>query len=251
MSKITPEDHIDPEYKRLIKRKRGKKLIQVLKLLCEGIMTRSKIQRRTKFSISEVRELTNLGIKKGYIKRYSITDKLHRSPGRPQLYESIRNLGRRPDYFCLSGNGKWLMRFDPNVRDRWEQLGVKHEGIVEQTEFDSYTDFIYAIRKNPTLNKYRKPYYYMDQELERTALNPFLFVGFLKVEDAEQLHNELINVLKESVASEHIVSYYLALESGIKELYEILSRHRLLLEKMKTLKEVQQYLKKQATPNYS
>lgn len=241
MSKITPEDHIDPEYDRLRKKKSGRKLLRVLRLLCEGIMTKSEITHRTRFSVSEVQKLVNHGLRKEYIKSYTFEGKFRRRPGRRQQYEPADKPGRKPDYFCLSGNGKWLIRFDPEVCDKWEQLGIRQEGIVEHSGFDSYTDFIYAVRKNQTLNRYDEPYYYMDQELERTVLNAFLFPSFLKEEDREALYDELIKVMKQSVAPEHIIGYYRTLETAISELEKILERHRLLLEKMEVLEEVRKY----------
>jgi hypothetical protein len=59
-----------------------------------------------------------------------------------------------------------------------------------------------------------------------------------------RLYEELVKTIRENVRSEHVLGYYLALEASGTELDEIVRCYKLLLEVMKKLPEVQEYLKK-------
>jgi len=234
------EDYIDSKYKRLIGNARGRKLIQVLRLLTEGIMTKKEIARRTGFSASEVRELVKKGLVDGYIERR--TKEIRGKPGRLPNRGQRKRAGRPSYYYYLNGDGKWLIRLDPEVRDRWDEVEIAYEKLIEHTIFDSYANLVYAIRKNAELRKYQKADYFMDDELQRTVLNPFLYVGEYGAKEATQLYDELVRVIKISVRSEDVIGYYSALEESLKELNTVVDCHKALMEKMRTLPEVQEYL---------
>jgi hypothetical protein len=223
---------------------RGQKLIQVLRLLTEGIMTKKEIAKRTNFSLSETRELLKKGLEEELVEACTGEGKVHKKPGRPLTLEQEDVTGRPSNYYFLSGDGKWLIRSDPEVRDRWNQTEATYEKLVEHTGFDSYADLVDAIRRHPKLTNYQKSNYFINGELERVVLNPFLYIGEYRAKEVIQLYDELVRVIKTSVRSEDVVVYYQVLEGSLKELNVIVDCHKALMKKMQTLPEVQEYLRK-------
>ena len=219
-------------------------MIQVLRSLTEGMMTKKEIAKRTSFSLSEVRELLKKGLEEELVEACTGEGKVHRKPGRPLHLEREDVAGRPSNYYFLTGNGKWLIRSDPEVRDRWDQTEMTYEKLVEHTSFDSYDDLVEAIRRHPKLMDYQKSSYFMDDELQRVVLNPFLYVGEYRAKEVMQLYDELVKVIKTSVRSEDVIGYYSALEESLKELNTVVDCHKALMKKMRILPEVQEYLRK-------
>lgn len=244
--KISEQDFIDPNYRSLMKTKKGKKLIQILRLIIKGSVTVNDIQRKSGFSTSEVKKLLVLGIEREYIKEYKI-DKLRRRRGRPIATRKIEDLGRPPKYYYLTGDGKWLMRFDPEVRDCWSNLKETLRLFVKHSEFHSFADFMYEIRKHPQLREFQRSNSLMENMLEQITLRPFVFGNYYGVR-IPQLYDELVRVLKESVYPDHIPGYYTALETSLEELKEVEKCHELLLEKMQAIPEVLNYLRNKKSP---
>ena len=135
------------------------------------------------------------------------------------------------------------MRSDPQVMDTWKQVQTAYEDLREFSEWDSYVNLQHMIRTHLILKEYRKPYYDINDELQRVPLNPFIYGHRPREEEVEKVYDELVNVIKESVRSDHIFSYYRVLEDAVSALDKILARHKLLMKKMRTLLEVQEYLK--------
>jgi len=235
LSKVRRENYIDPRYKQLMKTKPGRKLLEIMRLLAKGIMTVRELSSKTGFSKSEVRKLIKMGVQKGYIKKAQIS----RSRGRPRATKSsierFEIRGRRPNYFHLTSTGLWIIRFDPEVRERWPDVEKHYEKFVRHSLFDSYANLIYAIWKHPKLSKHQKPYYFMDGELQRTALNPFLWVGRHEEDDIIKLYDDLVEAIKENVRPQFIPNYYITLEESAQRLERVLKRHRLLMEKIKNI----------------
>ena len=119
----------------------------------------------------------------------------------------------------------WFLRFDPEVRDRWPEIEEMYEKRVEFDLFHAYANLIYAFRQHPELNKFRKPYYFMDDELQLSALNPFIYVWGYDVDEVTQLYDDLVEVIKDNVESEYIMNYYRTLSDSHSELQGIISRH--------------------------
>jgi len=244
-SEVKREDYMDYRYKQLMKTNRGRKLVEIMKLLTKGVMTVKELNSKTGFSESEVKELIKKGVQKGYIAKTQIP----RSPGRPKAIRSdIERMmirGRRPNYFHLTGDGLWIIRFDPEVRDRWPDIERRYEDLAGHSLYHSYANLLYAIRKHPKLRKHQKPYYFMDGELQRTALNPFLWTDRREEDEVVKLYDDLVKVIKDNVRPQFILNYYITLEESAQRLERVLKRHRLLMEKMKKLPEVQEYLKRE------
>lgn len=240
LKKVSCEDFIDPTYRTLMRSKRGRKLVSILRLLSEGMMTIKEITRRTRFSRSEVRDLIGKGLKDGYVEICNI-ERVHRKRGKPVIGEFEKDTGRPPDYYYLTGDGKWLIRLDPEVRDRWDEVKIAYKKIVEHTDFDSYADLVYAIRKHPQLKKYQKPYYFMDEELELTIFSPFIYGNEHGAKEI-QLYDELVKTIETAVKPEHVLNYYLALERSLVEFNAILDRCKSLVEKMQKIQGAKEYL---------
>lgn len=243
MKDVPREHYLDPAYKKLMRTKSGEKLIAVLRTLASGMKTRLKIKAETGFSTSEVGKLIIRAKKSKYVEEYRL-EKVIRRPGKPRTGERVKETGRPPSYYALTTDGWWLIRFDPEVKDRWREVEGIYEKVMEFSGFESYANLRYAIQEHPQLNEYQRPYYFMDGELQQTVLNPFIYVGTYEAEEVTQLYDELIRVLRETVRTEHILRYYLTLEESASEIEAILNRHRLLITKMQSLPEVQEYLKK-------
>jgi L-rhamnose mutarotase len=226
-------------------RTRDKKLIQIFRLLTEGIMTIDILKRKTDFSRSEVRELLTLGQNYGYIRKIRIPT-IKRKPGKRMTLEPDLKTGRPLYYYYLSSEGKWIMRLDPEVQSIWDQFMKEYErlNLEKYTLFDSYMNLEHGINQHPKLRKYKKPYYFMDEELQRTILNPFIYVDKYEVKEVVELYDELIETIKENIKSEHIANYYLTLADGVERLRIILLCHQILMDKLKKLPEVQEYIKR-------
>jgi len=229
----------------------GRKLIQILRLLTEGILTINEITDRVDFSESYVEEIVKRGEKEGYIKKHNKV--VIRKPGRPKARKSERikpekKTGRPPYYYCLTGDGKWLIRLDPEVRHIWmDKVEKTYEELTKHTLFDCYANLVYGIQEHQELGEYQRPHYFMDGYLQLKALSPFIYRGEREVEKVTQLYDELIEVIKVCVRSEHIPYYYKTLAQSVPRLKGILDRHYLLMDKLKTLPEVQEYLEKQSS----
>jgi DNA-binding Lrp family transcriptional regulator len=243
--KVSSQDYVDPAYKQLMRNKRGRKLVKVLRILAEGIMTKNDVAERTAFSASEVRELLKKGVDQGYINTGKKVGKASRRRGHPFSMKSKTEMdtGRPPGFYNLSSDGIWLMRLDPEVRDRWSITEENYQEIVDHDVFHSYLDLLYAIRVHPKLKKHQKPSQLMENELQQTVLAPFVLGNEHGIRDI-RLYEELVKTIRENVRSEHVLGYYLALEASGTELDEIVRCYKLLLEVMKKLPEVQEYLKK-------
>lgn len=237
------EDYIDPRYKKYMNSRKGKKMITLLRILTERAFTREELKETTGFSLGEVRKLLLSAADQNFVAEIRGT-KVHRRRGGSitQPYKE-KETTRPPSHYALTSEAMWLMRFDPEVRDRWQEIERAYDKTVTFTAFDSYANLLYAIQKHPNLRQYRKPYYFMDQELQQVPLNPFLWGGPREGEE-EKVYNELVKVIKESVRSNHIFSYYRVLEQAVSELDAILDCHKLLIKKMQILPEVQEYLNK-------
>lgn len=222
--------------------KTGRKIIATLRILTEGIMTRKELERRTGVSTSAMRKLLLKAQDENLVVAFD-RGKLSRRRGKPGRGEFEKETGRPPRYYALSGEGLWFMRFDTQMMDTWKQVQTAYEDLREFSEFDSYANLQYAIQMHPILKEYRKPYYFMDQELQQVPLNPFIWGG-PRDGEVENVYTELAKIIKESVRSEHIFSYYRVLEEAVSELEEILNRHKLLMRKMQKLPEIQEYRNK-------
>lgn len=235
------EDYIDPRYKKYIRSKSGRKMLEILRILTHGIADRKKLEDKTGFSTSEVRKLLLKAREQNFVVAFEKEGKFSGRRGRPKKREPQKETGRPPSYYALTGEGMWLIRLDPQVRDHWNQVEMAYKNVSEFSDFASYANLIYAIQKHPILRQYRKPYYFMDQELEQVPLNPFIWGGPFERE-VEKVYDELVKTIKENVRSNHISSYYRVLEEAVSELDEIITRHKLLMKKMRTLPEVQAYI---------
>lgn len=218
-------------------------MITLLRILTERAFTREELRVKTGFSLGVVRKLLLEAVDQNFVARIGGT-KVRKRPGRSitEPYKE-KKFTRPPSHYALTSEAMWLMRLDPEVRDRWQEIEKTYDETVTFTAFDSYANLLYTIQKHPILRQYRKPYYFMDQELQQVPLNPFIWDGPHERE-VKKVYDELVKVMKESVRSDHIFSYYRVLEEAVSELNEILACHKLLLEKMQTLPEVQQYLNK-------
>jgi len=239
--RVSKEDYIDPRYKKYMKSKKGEKMITLLRILTERAFTRDELRDRTGFSLGEIRNLLLEAVDENFVAEIRGT-KVQRSRGRSitQPYKKEETT-RPPSHYALTSEAMWLMRFDPETRDRWKEVERTYDKTVTFTAFDSYANLLYAIQKHPILRQYRKPYYFMDQVLQQVPLNPFTWGGPREGE-MEKVYDELVKVIKESVRSEHISAYYRVLEDAISELNVILARHKLLMKKMQAIPEVQQHL---------
>jgi hypothetical protein len=246
--KVSSQHYIDPEYKRLMKSKRGRKQIAVFRVLAEGIMTRNDIIERTGFNPSEVRELLKKGIDQGYVVSQKKIGKVRGRRGHSFSGKSHMDMdnGRPPNYYFLTDTGLWLMGLDPEVRKQWGITKDEYDKIGGHSGFDSFLDLVHAIKNHPKLKKFQEPWRLMDCEMEQLVLSPFVLGNKYGARDTT-LYDELVKAIKENVKSEDALSYYLALEKGGFELNEIVGCQRLLLEKMKELPEVHEYLKSKSS----
>jgi hypothetical protein len=228
-------------------KKKGRKLIQILRELTEGPMTINGFVRRTTYSISEAKKLVSYGIEEQFIEKCKGKGGIRRRPGKPRKKEFEKQTGRPSDYYHLSKDGEILIRFDPVVRDRWKDVEKIYADALDHDEFDSYYDLVDAIRRHPQLRRYQKTGSFMEDELQLAPLSPFVFGNEHGIRETT-LYDTLIETMKANVRPEHILNYYLALERHLPDSEAILASHELLLKRMQAIPEVQEYLKKHSQP---
>jgi hypothetical protein len=237
------QEFSDPEFEKLRKLKRNNKFMEILRLLTESMMTCQELARRTRLSVSKVKQLVKVGEESGHIEIYQREGGVKRSPGKKGKNCLEKKTGRPEMYCLLTGKARWLLRLDSEVCDQWPQEGVKYEGIIEYTDLDSYQDLEYAIRKHPKLSRYRKAWNLMGQDLQGILLKPFIVGNEHKQRDPTT-SDDLVNVIKQNVRSEHILPYYFVLRDSLTDITEVLECNKLLLSRMKKLPEVLAYLEK-------
>ena len=237
------QEFSDPDYEKIMKFKRNRDLIRVLRLLVESIKTYQELAKRTGLSTTKIKNLVAVGEEKGYIQTYPREGGVKSRPGMKGRSRLDKKTGRPETYCMLTSKAKWLLRNDPEVRDQWPQEGVTKEWISEQTDLDSYQDLLYAVREHPNLSEYTESWNLMCEELQGLLLKP-LIVGNRFGSRETGLYDELVEVIKKKVRSDHILPYYFVLRNSLNDITEVLECNKLLLRKMEELPEVQGYLKK-------
>ena len=132
------------------------------------------------------------------------------------------------------------MRFDPELADQWESVMETYTKVHRPNILDSFNNLKYAIKKHPILGKLEKQYYF-DGELQRTLLNPFLFERGLTEEQIDDLSGELAMLIRENVQPEHVKNYVSTLQDSVARLEDVLKKHRLLIEKIKSAETTLQH----------
>lgn len=251
--KVSENDYIDPTYKKLMKKKSGRKLIQILRLLAIDVLTVKEIQEKTKFSTSEIRKLINKeqNEKNPHLEVFTRSGDFQKRPGRKSSVKEVlsktkaKGGGRPEQYISISGNGKWLMRFDPEVRDVWTKAEKNYLDIPNPTLFDSYLNLKFRLSQSPILKEFRNlttSFVFGGYPLHMQIIKPFLFVPERLDEKSVQSYDELVKVLQEEVLPKHVVNYYRAIESSLSSLSKAVEKHKILLEKMRQIPEVREYL---------
>lgn len=219
--------------------RQGKKLIDIFRILARSISTIEEIRLKTDYSRSEIRNLLNLAEEHGHVHKHS-RGRIRRPRGKPRIGEFEKETGRPPWFYRLTGKALFLMRFDPKLADQWESVMETYTRFHRPNIFDSFNDLKYAIQKHPVLGKLGKPYYF-DGELQRTLLNPFLFERGLSQEEIDDLSGELAMLIRENVQPEHVKNYISTLQDSISRLEDVLAKHRLLTDKIKSTETTLQH----------
>jgi hypothetical protein len=234
----------DPAYEKLVRTKPD--LLIVLRALFCGSLSTKLLAKQTEIPLSTVKELASEGKKKGYIIVRKGNEKERKPRGRP-VTGTKKTFGGRPcNYYSLTSSGKALLREDAEIRERYsEQLDKK--SFFEKEDFQVFNDLEHSIWENPKLKNYISNYsteLFIDS-LQGAAFRPFVLGNKFGGRDIT-LYDELLSVMKLSVPSEFIVSYFIALEEWRSEIDELLNCYNILMSKMASLPEVQNYLAKKS-----
>jgi len=223
-----------------MKRKEGKKIINICRILAHGIFTIEEIKKSLEesehefHSKSEIHKLLKMAEEHEWITAYPGLRKI-RPKGKPRLGESEKKTGRPPVWYGLSYKGLFYMRFDTKLVDKWKSVEEAYDKIHKPTTLDSFNNLSYAIQKHPVLGKIGRPYYF-DGELHRTVLNPFLFERPLSEKQVDELSDELVRLMSENVRPEFLKIYIASLKDSLSRLENVVKRHRLMINKIKSLK---------------
>jgi hypothetical protein len=242
MEKVSHEDYIDPMYRRLMNSKRGQKLVQVLRVVAMGMKTIEEINDETGYTRSEIRELISKGLKAGYIEVWRTTKCVPGNRGRPVAAKREEDTGRPANLYSITAEAKWLIRFDPFTGPKWNQVERVYERLLPLDVWDSYANFRYAIQANPLLRKFQKSDEFMINEFRQTIFKLFVFFTQWRIENVEQLYDELIKTFAETVRPEDMVDYYSALERCLPQLQSSVDHCKLILNKMQTVPKIREYL---------
>jgi len=208
-------------------------LIEIFRVLADNIATIEEIRSKKGFSRSEIRKLLILSEGNDLVSAYPIGD-ISRPRGRPLTAKKQTETGRRPLVYALTYKSRLLMRFDPELAEKWKAIEQAHYKIEEPNILDSYNNLKYAIKNHPVLSKFEKPHYF-DGELQRTLLNPLLFETSLNDEQFDELSDEFVRLIKQNVKPEFIKNYHSTLQSSVSRLEKTLSRHKLVIGKIEAI----------------
>jgi DNA-binding Lrp family transcriptional regulator len=246
-AKVSEDDYIDPTYKKWVSSNKSEgRLIQIIRIIARQPATVEQISKQTNLSLSQIRKLVKIAEKEDYIKR-NIPSSTKRSPGRPLSTKHEEVTGRPEHSFSITGNGRWLMRLDPELRDTWEEIQRNYPKNQTRSVFDSYANIIYGIKKSESLKrfeKFEKDYQSFDHLLEMQVLRPFLFTYNSKEVDSVKCHDELVDVIEKYALPQHRLLYYQTLEDSLSKLLREIEMHKTLMDKMKKIPEVSEYLGK-------
>lgn len=221
-----------------MKRKEGKKIVSICRILADGIFTIEEIKESLRksesesYSKSEIHKLLKMAEEHEWVTAYLGLRRI-RPRRKPRLGGFEKKTGRPPVWYGLSHKGLFYMRFDPKLADKWKSVEETYDKLHKPNALDSLNNLRYAIQKHPVLGKIGKPYYF-DGELQRTVLNPFLFERGHDKKQIDELSDELVRLIKENVRPEHIRNYVSTLQSSVSRLAEAISKHKLLIEKIKS-----------------
>lgn len=254
MVKVSKGDYIDPTYKKLSQKPSGQKLLRILRLVALNVMTVKEIQKTTNYSMSEVKKLLRRAEEKNYVKAFIRKGPFKLGSGRPpqdkiasldEMQRKIKKTGRPEAYYSITGDGRWLMALDPEIRDKLSEAEKNYLDIPRITLFDSYPSLKRRIISDSVLkqfSRYDKDILFRGYSFLLPLLGPFLFVPDYESEEAVNCYGLLVKAINESVKSEHISYYYRAVEASFVQLQKAIHRHQLLLDEMEKLPEVKEYL---------
>lgn len=186
------KDYFDNRYSKLMKSKSGKKIIDIMIVLANGLLNIREIQSEllkiNPMPRSTVVECLRIAEKKGYIDHCYKSGKFRYLRGNPKRGLKDRRSGRPSYLYWLTSDGLLIIRLVPRIREKWSQV-ASSEAHVENIVplFDSVVNIMEALGEDPDLCKNSKPYYFMNGELQRTILNPFVWIH----EADEKLTSEL------------------------------------------------------------
>ncbi|MCW3999902.1 MAG: hypothetical protein NWE93_06660 [Candidatus Bathyarchaeota archaeon] len=247
-TKVSEDDFIDPTYKTWISSKgANRKLIRILRVIVKQPSTFEQLHTETRIAVSDLHKLVEIAEKKKYIKR-QIPSKQSKPRGRPICSKHQEHMGKKKHKFVITGNGRWLMRLDPELRDKWEEIQRNYPIDVARTVFDSYANLKCGIKKSQKLRHFEafdQNYQLLDNYLEMLALRPFLFTNKNQETEAVDCYDELVDVIANYVLPEHKVDYYLALENSLNKLNREIEMHKILLDKIKRITEIKEHIAQQ------
>jgi hypothetical protein len=247
MPRVSTDHYIDCAYQKYMQTKRGQKIIELCCLLTEASYTKKALVKKMKTSASEARELLKILIQEHYITYYKRIGGIHWRRGRPSSDSDVDNQldegkGRPPKYYSLTADGRFLVRFDPRIANRWFTTEAGKSKLTEQEPLDSYANLEYAIRADKQFRKFGRAQSLMSDDLEGLILNRFV-LGY-DPKEIPYLYNALVKIMKENVPIDYLLSYYIALERNLQELSSIEKRTKLLMEKMSSLPTIQTYIER-------
>lgn len=226
------------DYKTFMKKKEGKKIIKICRILARGPCTAKDIRQMLekegeKCSKSEIYKLLEMAQSQKWIRGCQGLKPV-RGPGKPLKGESKKRDDRPPILYSLAPLGFLYMRGDSELSNHWDAVEAIYEKDHTPNILDSFASLYYAIRTHPTLGKLQKSRYF-DNDLYLTILKPLLFDSSLKEEQFDELSDELTVLIAKNVRPEFIKEYRKSLQRNISRLKEIIKRHRILVDKIKSL----------------
>jgi DNA-binding PadR family transcriptional regulator len=227
------------DHKGFMKSKDGKKIIIICRILARDIASVKEIKSKLEsenliYSRSEIYKLLQKAEKFQWIEAHELP-KTRRRRGKPITGKFEKKTGRPNKFYSLTAKGLFYMRFDPELVDDWEKVEEKYSEISHPL-LDSFNNLRYAIEQHSSLSKFKeRPDF--NGILQRRPLNPLLFDRCLEDEEFDELSDELVRLIKENVIPGYIKPYRTSLEDSVKRLRKAIKRHKILIEKIKTIEK--------------
>ncbi len=240
--------------------KSGQKLLEVLRIIAKDVVTVNDIKSRTGYSFSEVRKLLEKGKSLNYIESVERVGGFKKCPGKhlhnrlgPSKGNGSLSKGGRPEhYFYITSQGRSLMRFDPELKDKWAQIKEQYLQIDDPSMldviFESKDELRYRIGASATLREFEgfdvEDALFGGGSFYLSALKRFLYVPERLDKRAIVCYDELVKVIGETSNPELLIQYCQAIEVSLQRLSKATEKHKLLLEKMRQMPELKEYFKK-------
>lgn len=210
----------------------------MIDLMCEialnGIMLMSEIEVYVSHSKRHALNLLLRAENLGYVERFDLKKVTH-PPGKPRYPGAKKHERGRPQtVYKMTMMGLYLIRLDPRVRGKWNQVEKNYDYLGDMKEvWNSWANIYADIRNHDELSKYEKPYSPMKKDIFMLLLNPFIYTYNMMTEEVVNHYDKLVEIIQRHIDPEDWKFWRTSLNDRIMWHRKAIEREKILLEKLK------------------